>query len=832
MKLKSTEEEQPLSLNMKFKIKIKILFSLVIVFFIFSVIPLVKAQEEPPPIEEKDIPPEEDEKIPLFEDKFGSPDGQNEDQTNQDQTPGSPTDGISFDTADVEIRDFVEQISRAMGINFIMEPKLSGKITIITEKKMTVEEAYQAFLSALEVMGYTILKSPSGLYKIVKTANAKKLPLEIFREDTPFEDRFVTRIIQVNKISANKLATVIKDLISKDGNLFAYPDTNTLIITDTGANIDRILQIVKELDQEGPQETIEIIAVQNADATDIAQKVQELFQKEETGTTSRRRRTSGEELEEAPTVTKILADERTNSVIVLGTKRGILEVRLLISKLDSALYGEEGTIHVYYLNHANAEELSSVLSALVADAETKAATKKGEEKKAGAVQLEGGVKVTHDTATNSLVITGSTKDYETLVNTVIRKLDIPRLQVYLEAVVMELSVDKTKTLGFAGNFGGLFNIAGNQFTGFGSILPIAPSFISSIASAAGGFAGGAFSNSVINFTLSDGTEVSVPAASAILQALQTDTDVNILSTPSILTMDNEKATLTVGQEVPVPTGTTVSTGSTTFSITREDTGIILEITPQINEKSSRVQLEINQQITDVVSTDTSLGPTLTKREISTLVVAEDKQTIVIGGLIDDKQTVTTNKVPLLGDIPVIGNLFKNRTSQKQKTNILVFVTPYIIRDRSDYLKILQAKIEERNLFIDLNYGTSQRKQIREAIQNHATELLDYKYVGGETVTQSSTEGSGYSYESPSQVTTSGTSSDSTSSSSTSSTSSSSPGTYTTSPPPPTTSSTTATETPSGSTTTSTVTTSPSSSEEEGSSNFGPPSRRVKQKSRN
>jgi general secretion pathway protein D len=228
-----------------------------------------------------------------------------------------------------------------------------------------------------------------------------------------------------------------------------------------------------------------------------------------------------------------------------------------------------------------------------------------------------------------------------------------------------------------------------------------------------------------DFTLSDGSTVTIPSVSGIIQALASDTDANVLSTPSILTLDNEKATIQVGQEVPVPSGTTVSSGVTTFNVTREDVGIILEITPQISENDS-VRLQLKQEITGVFTSDPNLGPTLDKKEVETVVLAKNKQTIVIGGLIDDTATVSTQKIPFLGDVPILGTLFRTRTVEKSKTNLIVFITPYIVRERKDFLAILKKKIEERNNYIDMNYGKSQQKFIRKSIENHASDLLEFK----------------------------------------------------------------------------------------------------------
>ncbi len=648
--------------------------------------------------------------------------------------PGNSDDLVYLNAADVEIKDLIKQISKAAGINFLIDDKVRGKVTIISEKPMTKDMAYQAFLSALQVMGFTTVQTPSGLLKIVPTKQAINEPIDFYKNETPNTDRFITRIVQVKNISANELSTVVKGLVSKDGNMFAYPATNSLIITDTGSNIDRILSITRELDQEGPQEVIEIIPIRNASSKDITDKVLQLYEDEvggKAGTAKAKRGRSGGggELEDAPSISKVISDERTNSIIILGSKRAIIKVRELIAQLDSPINGIEGSIHVYYLKHANGKEMAEVLSALVSGADKKSKGAAGGAPDAGAktgkstsgVTLESDVKVTADESTNSLVITASPKDYETLMERVIAKLDIPRRQVYLEAVVMELDVTKHKTLGMQGNFGSLFSMFGDSLSGFGSILPSFPGTIGSIATATGGLAGGAFSERGITLP---GTTTEIPAVSVLIQALQQDSDVNVLSTPSIMTLDNEEASIQVGEDVPIKSGTSIANGLSNLNITRKDVGIILKVTPQISE-SNTVRLKISQEVSQVGGKNDD-GTIFSKRKVDTVVVADDKQTIVIGGLIDDHNNVSTGRVPYLGDIPVLGNLFKTRDTVKDKKNIMIFITPYIIRERSDYLAILQRKIEERNLFIDLNYGVGQRRQIRESIKNHAKDLLEYR----------------------------------------------------------------------------------------------------------
>lgn len=652
---------------------------------------------------------------------------------------------ISLKGVDVELKQLIQEMANLTGKQFIINDRVVAgkKITIISDKPMDKETAYQAFLSALEVNELTTVMTPSGLINIVPQKDSLKKPLDLVKDPSTGQvtntDKFITRIIQLENISASEIAKVVKDLVSKNGNMFAYPTTNSIIVTDAGSNIEHIMRLLRELDQEGPQEELVMIPIIYADADDIASKISEIYEKDDASTAARlRQRVRGrtEELEDVQVLSKILSDERTNSVLIMGTKRGIMKVRTLIAQLDRPVLGADGKINVYYLKYAKAEDVSEVLSNLVSEAgktkdksaKTKTATAAGQaaEKEVGAVLLEGSVQISADEGTNSLIVVASPKDYKTLVEQVISKLDIVRPQVYLESVIMSLDVQKSQTLGVSG-LAGIINTlgGGNQIVGFGGILPVTPDVISTIASASGGLAGGIFTSNTVDFTLSGGETVSVPAVSSIIMALASDTNSNVLSTPSILTLDNEEAQIQVGQEVPVPSGTTVSSGVTTFDVSREDTGIILKITPQISENDS-VRLNIEQEITSVFTTDENLGPTLDKKSVKTVVVANNKQTVVIGGLIDDQATITTQKVPLLGDVPVLGSLFRTRVTSKQKTNLLVFITPYIIRERRDYLAILKKKIEERNQFIDTNYGKGQKKLIRKSINDHAKDLLEFK----------------------------------------------------------------------------------------------------------
>lgn len=673
--------------------------------------------------------------------------------------PGAMEEGLYLNAIDTDIREIIKQIAKVTGKNFLVDQKIRGKVTIISEKKMTVEEAYQAFLSALEVLGYTVVQSPGNLIKIVDLKGALQEPLPIYREESPYTDAFITRIVQLSNISALEMSNAIKGLVSREGNLFAYPATNTLIITDSGANIDRLMKIVKELDQKGPSEGLEIIPLRYADAKEVAQQITQLYEDSDTGRTSNVRRTvrgrlatRSAELSETPTLSAVIPDERTNSIIVKATNRALVKVRELVARLDRKLEeGAEGKIHVHYLKHANAKDLAEVLAALTASSVTagrqvgaagRGAQTPGSLGTRGGVaggqqviaaEFEGGLKVAADESTNALIITASAKDYQTLATEVLDKLDIPRKQVYVEAIIMELNISSSRDVGVSGQGGGSFNIGGNPALGFGSSLGGTSAGLS--AAALSGLAAGVVSQTTqtLPITQADGTitNVEIPSFGFVLNALQEDTNVNVLSTPNLLTLDNEEAEIIVGGEVPFPTGSTLTTGgNTTFNVTRENVGITLKMTPQINEGDT-VKIKLRQEITQVIPGAsevvlTSLGPSTTKRSVETVVAAKDQQTIVIGGLIDDNVTVTTTKVPFLGDIPILGHLFKRTAKSKQKTNILVFLRPYIIRDTKDFLKILQKKVEERNMFITTNYGKRQQQVIRESIQSHSADLLEFR----------------------------------------------------------------------------------------------------------
>ncbi len=661
-------------------------------------------------------------------------------------------EGIYFNVAGDDISEVVKQISRALGKNFLLDDKLKGKVTIISERKMTKDEVWEAFQSALDVLGYSIVQGPAGLLRIVANREALSNPIDLYTDKSPFTDRFLTRLITLKNISASDMANVIKGLVSKEGNLFAYPVTNTLIVTDSGTNIDRLMRLINELDQEGPQEVLEIIPIIYANAKDLAGKITQIYETTDKGTATAPPRggKASETLEEAPKLKKVIPDDRTNSLIILASKMAIQKVRDLIRKLDSPLVGDEGEVHVYYLKYAPAKDMATVLNAISGaiaqskdkDKKTGAPTTTAAAASAAVSPLTGGAEfsgkftVTAEEGTNALVITAGGKDYNTLVDQVITKLDIPRRQVYVEAIIVELSVSEDQQLGLGILGGKSLNVGGNQVALFGSTFGFLD--INRILS---GTIGGASTGSTINIPTpgtpgsSGGTNtLSVPAFFAALQFGQGNSNVNILSTPNILTLDNQEAEIKVGEKVPFPaaSATTIG-GSLQTTFTREDVTLSLKIKPQISE-GGNIRMEVTQEDHEVLpadqqpSTASQSGPATTERSIKTAIVATDGQTIVLGGLVKDQYTTTIQKVPGLGDIPILGYLFKTRHKTKQKVNLIVFLTPHIIREPRDFLSILQKKINEQNAFITNNFGKSQQKQIRESLATHADYLL--KYGGG------------------------------------------------------------------------------------------------------
>jgi len=669
-----------------------------------------------------------------------------------------PSGLVTFNFEDADLPDLVRTITAITGRSFIIGGKVrSIKATVYSPSKVRPAEAYRAFLSALEANGLTVV--PAGRYlKIIESSGSSATPLPVYREGevVPVEERMVTRLHRLSHVSAEDISEVLGRFKSRDGDVTVYAPTNTLIITDTGANVRRLLQLTEELDVAASGEQIWVEPVHHAAASDLAEKLLEIFEAAGgTGPTkarsgaARRPPTKASGTPGGPSSTgpatvgtgqsesrlsKIIPDDRTNSLIIVATERAYLRILELIRRLDVPLAGE-GEIHVEYLQNADAEELAGVIQSIVGGGRGGGAARRrpaggasggsssGGGGSAGAATeadvFEGNVQVVADKATNSLVILSSLRDYTSL-RAVIQRLDIPRRQVFVEAAIMEVSQSRLNTLGISLHGGLPVDVpvdgtTGDPAIGFtGTAYPTGGLPFSSVAidpTALTGLAAGLLgpeiegSEQVIGFSL--------PAFGVVLQALQSDNDVNVISTPHILATDNVEAQITVGQNVPVQQGF-AGLGNLAgqagqagaglagllpqVNVQRQNVGLTLKLTPHVNE-SQQVRLELNVELSEVQGAG-GINPVISQRTANTQVVVRDQQTIVIGGLVRDVEAETVDKVPVLGDIPVLGYLFRRTQTRREKQNLLIILTPYIIRDASDLRAIFQRKLEERREFIE------------------------------------------------------------------------------------------------------------------------------------
>jgi general secretion pathway protein D len=514
-------------------------------------------------------------------------------------------DSITMNFTNVDINALIKVMSELTRRNFILDEHVTGKITIMTPTKISPDEAYQVFLSALEIKGFTAVED-GKVIRIISAASARQSGLRVFQDGETRGGGFVTKLIRLKFVNPQEIVRTLAPLITKDGTVLPYPVTNSIIITDSLYNIRKIESLIRAMDVEAPE--------------------------------------------------------------------------------------GKGKISVYYLKNGSAEEFAKVMTAIVSRIPIPPA--------GGAVTpttiLEGTVTITADKMTNSLIIVSSADDYK-IIKDVIEKLDIRRRQVYVEAAIIEMSLAKQRDLGFEMQVpisqsqfdaGQAVAVGGTNFGGIGNVVAGGPAAFASMNGLAVGAVKGTFRFKGVDYL----------SVGALLRAVQTDADVNVLSTPNILTTDNQKAEIMVGQNVPFITGQTQNaiTGSATLfnTVERKDVGIKLTLTPQITSDDN-VRLEINQEISDVVadSNTSNAGPTTSKRSASTTVVVKDRQTMVIGGLIRDNVTSSTMKVPLLGDIPILGWLFKFKTSRVEKTNLMIFITPYIIKNETEAGELTRHKGE-------------------------------------------------------------------------------------------------------------------------------------------
>ena len=593
--------------------------------------------------------------------------------------PDEPEPAVTIDFDQVNIPIFIKFISELTGKNFVIDKGVRGKVTIISPNKISVDEAYRVFESVLEVHGFTTV--PSGnIIKIVPAASARTMSVEtrLRREALDSEDKVVTQLIPLRYAEPDELKKLFAPFISKSSVMVSYPPTRTLIVTDVQSNIKRLMGLARAIDVEGVGEEISLIPLEYASAGPLAKSLNTVFDRRAV----KKKRSAG-----AQTVTKIVADERTNSLIVVSSEDNAAKIRKLVKLLDKEAPRGQGDIHVYYLQHANAEDLTKVLTAIPSK-------KKSEKNKGKAPILSKDARIVADPATNSLVIMANKDDYLVL-EAIIQKLDIPRMMVFIEALFMEVNVEKEfnlgvewqgiKTFSYDGKNAGAF--AGSSPSNFGTLADIAKGALPS------GFSMGIISEAI------EIAGVKFPNLAAVVNAYQQDRDVHILSTPQILTTDNEEAEIMVGKNVPYQTRDETSQAELDYSSYEyKDVGVTLKITPQISQERF-VRLKIYEEVTRVVDDSVFLKgntgrPETWKRLAQTTVIVKDANTVVIGGLIGDETTTTDYKVPCLGDLPLLGWLFKGTSKDRQKTNLFIFLTPRIIQNPAEARKIYLDKKEQ------------------------------------------------------------------------------------------------------------------------------------------
>jgi len=596
----------------------------------------------------------------------------------------SPKDSgryVSIDFNDVDIEVFIKFISELTGRNFVIDQRVKGKVTIISPTKISVKEAYKVFESVLEVHGYTVVDA-GEVTKIIPSPYARTMNIETRLEkkmDSP-EDKIVTQLIHLRYADPNEVKQLCAPLVSKSSVVLAYEPTNMLIITDVYSNITRLMKIIEAIDVTGIGKEISVVPIEHADAQELVQIIDSVFNEQ------RRQRKQPDQ------AINLVADQRTNIIVVMASEGDTDRVKKLIDMLDKEIPRGKDRIHVVYLQHAKSEDLAQVLQ----DLPSKSGGNAEKGKKVAPIVSQD-IQISADKATNSLIIRAEKDDYQILKD-IIDQLDIQRSMVYIEVLIMEINKEKSLNLGTEWIMGGEAayqdkeGVYGGGFTG-GAAIGGDPGYLSSTAQATGtasaasalppGFSLGVFGE---NITVGD---VAFPTIQGIVQLYKKDKAVNILQTPQLLTTDNETAKITVGKNVPFLTKS--ASGDTNFNnFEYKDVGISLEITPQIN-KNRQIRLEILEEVNTLESTTATFQPTTLKRTIETTVVVDDKNTVVLGGLIDESLSATEYKMPCLGSIPLIGWLFKSMGKGNQETNLFVFLTPHVVQGAEDAKTIYDSK---------------------------------------------------------------------------------------------------------------------------------------------
>ena len=668
-----------------------------------------------------------------------------------DYKPTSPSARVTFNLEDADLPELVRLMSQITGRSFILPSKSrSIKATVYAPTKVTAAEAYQAFLSILELNGMAIV--PSGRYlKIVESGRVEGRAVPLFSGDeaVPDGDRYVTRIQQVKNISAEDASKLLERFKSGDGGITAYAPTNILVITDTGTNLKRMLRILEQVDIGRTGEQMWVEPIHHANASELEKRLADIFDVQGGGGGGGSKPAPANSKAPAAAkpvssavggsevrLTKVIADERTNSLVIVATESAYLRVLEVLKHLDVSMEGA-GHMHVHHLQHSDAEEVANTLSNLIGKGGGGGGgggQGKGQSNPSSDSVFEGKVAITAHKASNALVVTSSSHDYAALKN-VINLIDTERKQVFIEAVIMEIGVKRSVTTGL-GYHGGVQDVPTSDslaVLGFNSKQTVSGLQGYATQALAGdlltGLAVGVFGPLLPNATAFG---LSIPAFGVALQAFAADGDANVLSTPHLIASDNVEAEIKVGENVPLQTSSPGGLGALAGlgalgglggaaggaaglaggmgrmggfgmgAVPRQDVGTTITITPHLND-SGEIRLAIAEEISAAGAPDQSgnLGVrSISRTNAKTEVVVRDQQTVVIGGLMRDEISTSRTKIPILGDIPLLGSLFRTDEKKKIKKNLLLFLTPYILRSPADLRAIYERKMRERQEFID------------------------------------------------------------------------------------------------------------------------------------
>ena len=628
----------------------------------------------------------------------------------------------NFDYPDAEILDVAKAIAKLTRKNFIYNPQdIKGRISVVSQTPITVADAWNAFLTALNMKGFALV--PSGKYiRIERIANAKEKQIPIVSgKKVSNTDEFITRVVPLRYIDASEFEQAFRLWMPREARMQAYAQTNTIIITDTSVHINRMIELINLLDVAGYQESLVVIPVRNAPAKDLAKLIGDIlndnaargaggfggarpggnFNAGARNSTVRRGKSGGS------TISKIIADDRTNSLIVKANAAGLQEIRALVRRLDTKVAPSEGSgrLHVIQLQYADAEGMAKTLQQITGGGGSSRGTANrgfpsfGEQMAA----FQGEIKIGSDKATQSIVVTASPQDFLT-VKKVVEQLDLPRDQVFIEALLLEMSIDDSN--GYGTSFVSPNNGVALPSNALQSLLSGNPLGVGGFAL---GFKKGAERSFDITNSSGNTSSVKLNSLNGLISLITTNSNSNVVATPQIIALDNEEATFEISEEIKLPSLNTANNGITSTSFTPEKAQTLLKVTPQINKASNFVKLNIEQKLEnfDDRNVPSQLkGQTQGKniRATTTKVIVQNEDTVVLSGLMRDDVRETENKVPILGDIPVLGWLFKNTTSRKIKSNLLVFITPRIIKQYDSIRKVFDRKLDEREDFIRENLG--------------------------------------------------------------------------------------------------------------------------------